>query len=148
MKNADFKLFIGVYPAGVVYANKAIEENGDYKRIAFINEFGALRFYVPVSSIPADDLLRIDHDANVARCRFREKWDTKTNINKLCFLGDLLPFGLLGVPEFETLEDRIDYLEYACFGWVPHSARVLNELIKNNVRPLFKSTTYYNENNN
>lgn len=147
MENANFQLFVGVYPAGVVYCNKAVEEFGDYKKIAFINEFGALRFYVPVASIPGDELLRIDHGANAARARFREKWEAKTNIDKLCFLGDLLPFGLLGVPEFETLEDKIDYLEFACFGWVPHSVRVLDELIKNNVKPLFRATTYYNENN-
>ena len=30
------RLFIGLYPAGVVYADKAYEINGDYARIAFL----------------------------------------------------------------------------------------------------------------
>lgn len=142
--SSNFELCICCFPCGVSYTNKRVLEHGDYKKIAFINEFGALRFYVPVSDIPGDALLRIDHSANVARARFREKWDAKTNINKLCFLGDLLPFGLRGVPEFE-LEEKIDYLEFAAFGWFPHSEKVLNALITNNVRPLFRSVTYYNE---
>jgi hypothetical protein len=29
-------LFIGLFPAGVSYANRNVEENGDYKRLAFL----------------------------------------------------------------------------------------------------------------
>ena len=42
MKNANFQLFIGVYPAGVSYCNKAIDENG--------NMYGAAQHTVGVGS--------------------------------------------------------------------------------------------------
>lgn len=29
-------LFVGVYPAGIVYADKSVEKAGDYKRVAFL----------------------------------------------------------------------------------------------------------------
>jgi hypothetical protein len=35
MKQPD-RLFIGLYPAGVVYADRETEVNGDYKRCAFL----------------------------------------------------------------------------------------------------------------
>ena len=31
------RLFIGVYPCGLVYADRFVEENGDYKKIAFLS---------------------------------------------------------------------------------------------------------------
>ena len=31
------RLFIGVYPGGVVYADRMTEEHGDYKRLAFLS---------------------------------------------------------------------------------------------------------------
>jgi hypothetical protein len=30
------RLFVGVYPAGFVYADRAREEHGDYKKVAFL----------------------------------------------------------------------------------------------------------------
>lgn len=30
------RLFIGVYPCGLVYADRSVERNGDYKRLAFL----------------------------------------------------------------------------------------------------------------
>lgn len=34
------RLFIGVYPAGIVYADRQTEEHGDYKRLAFLPYHG------------------------------------------------------------------------------------------------------------
>ncbi len=31
------RLFVGVYPCGIVYADRAREEGGEYKRIAFLD---------------------------------------------------------------------------------------------------------------
>jgi len=31
------RLFIGFYPTGIVYADKTVEEAGDYKRLAYLN---------------------------------------------------------------------------------------------------------------
>jgi hypothetical protein len=33
---ASDRLFIGVYPAGLVYADRHREEHGDYRRVAFL----------------------------------------------------------------------------------------------------------------
>src|SRR5262245_36376077 len=30
------RIFIGVYPGGIVYADRKVERNGDYKRLAFL----------------------------------------------------------------------------------------------------------------
>ena len=36
MKEQDRRLFIGVYPCGLVYADRSVEVNGDYKRLGFL----------------------------------------------------------------------------------------------------------------
>lgn len=35
------RLFIGCFPTGLVYADRAVEEHGDYRRLAYLN-FGTL----------------------------------------------------------------------------------------------------------
>ena len=73
-----FDLLICSFPGGFSYTNKAVIEHGDYKRIAFIDRFGCLRFDVPVSYIPDNALLRIDHDADAMRAgQILEKSGTK-----------------------------------------------------------------------
>lgn len=32
----EYRLFVGVYPAGIAYADRHNEEHGDYKRVAFL----------------------------------------------------------------------------------------------------------------
>ena len=39
-----FELFVGAFPAGDVYCNKAVYVHGDYKQIAFIDYTGKLSF--------------------------------------------------------------------------------------------------------
>ncbi len=31
------RLFIGIFPAGIVYADREVQEHGDYKKIAFLS---------------------------------------------------------------------------------------------------------------
>lgn len=62
MKN--FELFMCCLGNGVTVCNKAVTEHGDYKQIAHISNAGNIKFYVPASSIPGPDLLRIEHTAN------------------------------------------------------------------------------------
>ena len=31
------RLFIGIYPAGIVYADRSTQEHGDYKKLAFLS---------------------------------------------------------------------------------------------------------------
>jgi hypothetical protein len=30
------RLFVGIFPAGIVYADREVQEHGDYKRLAFL----------------------------------------------------------------------------------------------------------------
>ena len=41
-----FELFYGCLGNGTTVCNKAVEENGDYKKIAHISEGGNIRLYV------------------------------------------------------------------------------------------------------
>lgn len=64
-----FDLFIGAFPGGDVYCNKAVMIRGDYKQIAFIDYTGKLTFSVEPSTIPHDVLIRIEHDAETKAAR-------------------------------------------------------------------------------
>lgn len=37
MKPSESRLFVGVYPAGIVYADRKREKHGDYARCAFLD---------------------------------------------------------------------------------------------------------------
>jgi len=54
-------LFIGIYPAGIVYADRTQEEHGDFKRLAFL-DYGTLTLTVR-HTCPADLKTRIEKDA-------------------------------------------------------------------------------------
>ena len=45
MKAKKFKLFLGCLEDGITVCNKAVEENGDYKKIAHISDRGNIKFY-------------------------------------------------------------------------------------------------------
>ena len=46
MKKEKFELFIVYLGNGATVCNKAVEENGDYKKIAHIAECGKITWYV------------------------------------------------------------------------------------------------------
>lgn len=49
--NMKDRLFIGIYPAGIVYSDRAREEHGDYARVAFL-PYATLTLRVDDSSSP------------------------------------------------------------------------------------------------
>jgi len=53
------RLFVGVFPEGIVYADRAKEEHGDYKKIAFL-PFRTLRLDVYAPKSPLLPLIRQD----------------------------------------------------------------------------------------
>ena len=69
MKN--FELFMGELGNGLTVCNKAVEEHGDYKQIAHISPAGNIKWYIPVSSVPGPDLLRIEHTADAMYHNFK-----------------------------------------------------------------------------
>lgn len=128
MAAKKFNLFVGCFPGGDVYCNKAVEEHGDYKQIAFIDYKGDLRLSVDPSYIPGDVLLRIEHDADTKKARFREQWNKKQDMQKYIELldssglgGSLYASMYLGNME---LKEKIMFFEYIVYGWVPCSERV------------------------
>lgn len=56
-----FELFCGCFGNGTTVCNKAVTENGDYKKIAHISEGGNIRLYVAESYIPADEMDEIGY---------------------------------------------------------------------------------------
>ena len=55
------RLFIGLFPGGVVYADRTREEHGDYKRLAFLPWHSLVLEVKP--DCPADLRRRIEADA-------------------------------------------------------------------------------------
>ena len=69
MKN--FELFMGCLGHGLTVCNKAVMEHNDYKQIAHISPAGNIKWYIPVSSVPGDSLLRIEHAADAMYHNFK-----------------------------------------------------------------------------
>lgn len=88
-----FELFMGCLGNGITVCNKAVVENGDYKIIAHIRETGKIKWYVnPGSYVPGNDLLKIEHTANVQSEKW-ERWISSMPLMKQYeFLLDHIPF--------------------------------------------------------
>ena len=71
----NFELFMGCLGHGLTVCNKAVEEHGDYKQIAHISPAGNIKWYIPVSSVPGPDLLRIEHAADAMYHNFKSDLD-------------------------------------------------------------------------
>lgn len=136
-----FELFVGAFPAGDVYCNKAAIVRDDYKQIAFIDYTGKLSLSVDPSYIPHDVLIRIERDADTKAANFRKNWEKLPELKRYEKLLD--SSGLGGVlyihylPDDFTLADKIDFLEWIVYGWLPHSAKVA-DVIEN-----YKNSKYY-----
>ena len=68
---ANFELFMGCLGNGLTMCNKAVMEHNDYKQIAHISPAGNIKWYIPVSSVPGPDLLRIEHTADAMYHNFK-----------------------------------------------------------------------------
>lgn len=136
MTAKKFDLLVCKFPGGYSYTNKAVMEHGDYKKIAFIDHYGHLRLDVPVSYIPGDVLTRIEHDADTITANFKKDWETLPELTKFMRLYDMAPLkAVLRMPNTLTRDEKIDFLEYAVFGWVPHSEKVSDLITINNIVP-------------
>lgn len=137
-----FELFVGAFPGGDVYCNKAVIVRGDYKQIAFIDYTGKLSLSVDPSYIPHDVLVRIEHDADTKAANFRKSWDKLPELKRYEKLLDSSGLGGIiyshNLPDDFTLADKIDFFEWIVYGWLPHSAKVA-DAIEN-----YKNSKYYN----
>lgn len=67
-----FELFVGFYGTGYMYSNKAVEEDGDYKKLAFVNAYtGEITWRVKAHQIPGPVLLRIEHDSDAIKSHLK-----------------------------------------------------------------------------
>lgn len=141
MSAKKFDLFVGCFPCGDVYCNKAVLEYEDYKKIAFIDYKGTLQLYVDPSYIPGDVLLRIEHDADTKKANFREKWEKLPEMQKYIKLLDSSGIGgsIYAAKFLKDLElhEKIDFYEFIVYGWLPHSEKVASEIEK------YKNSEYY-----
>lgn len=70
------RLFIGVFPTGLSYADRTIERDGDYKRLAFL-PFRTLRLQLAIDC-PADLRTEIEQDATAMQARRGEDFEVST----------------------------------------------------------------------
>lgn len=114
-----FELFMGCFGNGITVCNKAVEENGDYKQIAHIAECGKIKWYVnPATYVPGNDLLKIEHTANVQSEKWEQWLASMTEINQYGFLLDHVPHkDFMFVVNHKDLDlwDKIQYLKKAYY---------------------------------
>ena len=77
-----FELFCGCLGNGTTVCNKAVEENGDYKKIAHISEGGNIRLYVAESYIPAEAMKKIRAMANKAKAEFMKRFESLPEVEQ------------------------------------------------------------------
>lgn len=72
-ENNKFKLWMGCLGNGTSVCNKAVEEYGDYKKIAHISEEGEIKWYVDDTYTPPDAVEKIKAYAAKQKSKY-EKW--------------------------------------------------------------------------
>lgn len=123
-----FDLGVFGYPGGDVYCNRAVMEHEDYKQVAFIDGYGRLSLRVKPSYIPADVLLRIEHDAETKTENFKAGWNKYPLPVKYDRLYDIVGITasihvLINMKDFD-MEEKVDFMEAVAFGWLAHSEKV------------------------
>lgn len=110
---------------GITVCNKAVKENGEYQQIAHISYTGNIRFYVPVTSIPGPDLLRIEHRANAMYEKAKQTMERDIAVNRAVAyyrMSNALPYSVFMQfchdTDGESDEAKIEklkrlYLQYA-----------------------------------
>lgn len=86
-----FELFMGCLGNGTTVCNKAVMENGDYKMVAHISEYGTIKWYVKPETVPGDALLRIEHVADTSYSNWKAWIDSMSSIKRYEYLLDRIP---------------------------------------------------------
>lgn len=81
------RIFSGVFPCGIVYADRSVEVNGDYKRLAFL-AFSDLELTVE-KDCPKDLELSIREDAAKLQARRGKSYQVSTS-GQTVLLGEKL----------------------------------------------------------
>lgn len=119
-KENKFLLFMCCLGNGITVCNKAVIENGDYKMIAHIADSGRIVWYVETESIPGNDLLRIEHHANVMYEVWNKKINNMTKIKAYEYMLDLMPHNefmhIIKEMNDVSLEEKIEYMKQVYYG--------------------------------
>lgn len=78
----NFELWFGCFGNGTTVCNKAVTENGDYKKIAHISEGGNIRLYVAESYIPAAEMEKIKAMANRDKAEFMKRFESLPEVEQ------------------------------------------------------------------
>lgn len=89
-----FELFMGCLGNGITCCNKAVEEHGDYKKIAHISSRGNIKFYVSENYVPQNALTTIIENARLEREKFLEYWTALTTMKQYEILLDELSYSI------------------------------------------------------
>lgn len=84
------RLFIGLYPAGVVYADTKVEVAGDYKRLAFLS-YGHLKLEIE-PGVPPELERQILKSAKKIQSLNGQQYQIST-CNQTALLGEFLKDG-------------------------------------------------------
>ena len=104
-----FELFYGCLGNGTTVCNKAVEENGDYKKIAHISEGGNIRLYVVESYIPAEAMENIRAMAKMDAAEFQKRFENLPLIEQYGKIIDKLPHQkfMEAVADKRPLEEKL-----------------------------------------
>lgn len=80
------RLFSGIYPTGIMYADRTNEVNGDYKRLAFL-PYKELELEVE-KDCPADLRTQIEQSAAKIIARRGERFQISGSSNQSVILGE------------------------------------------------------------
>jgi hypothetical protein len=72
-------IFIGLYPTGIVYANRTREENGDYKKLGYMNYKTLVLELRP--NCPADLAELIKADAATVQAKRGQSYEIAGNMS-------------------------------------------------------------------
>lgn len=76
MRAQKFELFMGCLGNGITVCNKAVEEYGDYKRVAHISDEGSIKWYVADDYCPPEARERIEAAAAQQKAKYDAWWNS------------------------------------------------------------------------
>lgn len=103
-RNPSGRLFAGTYPTGIVYADRAQEVDGDYKRIAFL-PYGSLRLQWSAGSIPAELRAEVEADAAAIIARRGQPFEISSS-GQTVILGGAAARPPGAPPQYHTPQGR------------------------------------------
>jgi hypothetical protein len=104
-RNPSSRLFSGVYPTGIVYADKARERDGDYLRVAFL-PFSTLQLEWSPGQHPAELRELIEHDAAQVVARRGQQYPVSSS-GQTVKLGKKNPRSMMTGPGWDAARQRL-----------------------------------------